>query len=126
MPNSETELEERLKEAGNSLLNPPSSVDDLLDSLDVMSHHPFHLFIYLYMFALCACLFFFFFFMFVDIVLECWIGLIIWCMDINVSYFWWRLPRINDFLFGNFVKNCCCCCCHLIWSSSSWLLSSRV
>ncbi|KAI5595819.1 hypothetical protein BDE02_03G164700 [Populus trichocarpa] len=34
MPNSETELEERLKEAGNSLLNPPSSVDDLLDSLD--------------------------------------------------------------------------------------------
>jgi hypothetical protein len=68
MPNSETELEERLKEAGNSLLNPPSSVDDLLDSLDVMSHHPFHLFIYLYMFALCACLFFF---MFVDIVLEC-------------------------------------------------------
>ncbi|CAK7336294.1 unnamed protein product [Dovyalis caffra] len=34
MPNSETELEERLKEAGNSLLNPPSSVDDLLDLLD--------------------------------------------------------------------------------------------
>ncbi|KAJ6388104.1 hypothetical protein OIU77_026637 [Salix suchowensis] len=34
MPSSETELEERLKEAGNSLLNPPSSVDDLLDILD--------------------------------------------------------------------------------------------
>ncbi|KAJ6945496.1 sister chromatid cohesion protein PDS5-like [Populus alba x Populus x berolinensis] len=34
MPYSETELQERLKEAGRSLLNPPSSVDDLLDLLD--------------------------------------------------------------------------------------------
>ncbi|XP_011034535.1 PREDICTED: uncharacterized protein LOC105132632 isoform X2 [Populus euphratica] len=34
MPYSETELQERLKEAGKSLLNPPSSVDDLLDMLD--------------------------------------------------------------------------------------------
>ncbi|KAG5249791.1 muscle M-line assembly protein [Salix suchowensis] len=38
MPSSETELEERLKEAGNSLLNPPSSVDDLLDILDKLEH----------------------------------------------------------------------------------------
>jgi len=60
MPYSETELQERLKEAGKSLLNPPSSVDDLLDLLDVMSCHPLHLFIYAYvfLFALCACLFF--------------------------------------------------------------------
>lgn len=34
MPYSETELQERLKEAGKSLLNPPSSVDELLDLLD--------------------------------------------------------------------------------------------
>ncbi|KAG5227851.1 Chloroplast protein [Salix suchowensis] len=34
MPDSEIELQERLKEAGNGLLNPPSSVDDLLDLLD--------------------------------------------------------------------------------------------
>ncbi|KAJ6713119.1 ANDROGEN INDUCED INHIBITOR OF PROLIFERATION AS3 / PDS5-RELATED [Salix purpurea] len=36
MPDSEIELQERLKEAGNGLLNPPSSVDDLLDLLDVI------------------------------------------------------------------------------------------
>ncbi|KAI5600693.1 hypothetical protein BDE02_01G042400 [Populus trichocarpa] len=34
MPYSETELQERLKEAGKSLLNPPSSVNELLDLLD--------------------------------------------------------------------------------------------
>ncbi|KAF9688891.1 hypothetical protein SADUNF_Sadunf01G0035000 [Salix dunnii] len=34
MPDSEIELQERLKEAGNGLINPPSSVDDLLDLLD--------------------------------------------------------------------------------------------
>ncbi|KAJ6713841.1 TRANSCRIPTIONAL REGULATOR [Salix viminalis] len=34
MPDSEIELQERLKEAGNGLLNPPSSVDNLLDLLD--------------------------------------------------------------------------------------------
>ena len=69
MPNSETEFEERLKEAGNSLLNPPSSVDDLLDLLDVMSCHPLHLFkhTYVVLFVLCACLFL----IVVDIVLEC-------------------------------------------------------
>jgi hypothetical protein len=69
MPYSETELQERLKEAGKSLLNPPSSVNELLDLLDVMSRHPLHLFIYTYvfLFALCACLFLMVF----DIVLEC-------------------------------------------------------
>lgn len=35
MATNEIELEVQLKEAGNELLNPPSSTDDLLNLLDV-------------------------------------------------------------------------------------------
>ena len=59
MLDSEIELQERLKEAGNGLLNPPSSVDDLLDLLDVMSCHPLHLFKYTCIFICFVCLPFF-------------------------------------------------------------------
>jgi hypothetical protein len=36
----DTNLEEQLKEAGNKLLDPPSSVDELLNLLDVMTLFP--------------------------------------------------------------------------------------
>lgn len=38
MSSSEKELEEKLKDAGNSLLEPPSTTNDLLSLLDVMTH----------------------------------------------------------------------------------------
>lgn len=41
MTSSDTELEEQLKEAGNKLLDPPSSVDELLNLLDVMTLFPY-------------------------------------------------------------------------------------
>jgi hypothetical protein len=41
MTSSESDLEEQLKEAGNKLLDPPSSVDDLLNLLDVMTLFPY-------------------------------------------------------------------------------------
>ena len=40
MTSSDTDLEEQLKEAGNKLLDPPSSVDELLNLLDVMTLFP--------------------------------------------------------------------------------------
>lgn len=41
MTSSDTDLEEQLKEAGNELLDPPSSVDELLNLLDVMNLFPY-------------------------------------------------------------------------------------
>ncbi|WCJ40393.1 hypothetical protein M5689_021312 [Euphorbia peplus] len=35
---NEIEVEQQLKEAGNTLLNPPSSIDDLLNTLDKLEH----------------------------------------------------------------------------------------
>lgn len=50
MNSSEKELEEQLKEIGNELLNPPSSIDALLKALDVRICFfflpPFLLFLY--------------------------------------------------------------------------------
>lgn len=121
MPDSEIELQERLKEAGNGLLNPPSSVDDLLDLLDVMSRHPLHLFkyTYIFLFALCACLFFnrrrhcirMLNWLFVE---YCFLGLISWCMDLNVLVF-----LVTTGMNWLFVRQICQkkCFCYSIWAS---------
>ena len=46
MTSFDKDLEEKLKESGSTLLNPPSSIDDLLTLLDVMT---LLLFIYLFL-----------------------------------------------------------------------------
>jgi hypothetical protein len=43
MTSSERHLEDQLKEAGNDLLNLPSSIDDLLTLLDVMPFFPLYI-----------------------------------------------------------------------------------
>lgn len=52
MTSFDRDLEEKLKESGSTLLNPPSSIDDLLTLLDVMT---LLLFIYLFIFVKCIC-----------------------------------------------------------------------
>lgn len=44
MSSSRKQLEEQIKEAGHSLLKPPTATDELLKLLDVIPLHPFLVF----------------------------------------------------------------------------------